>query len=252
MSLQHSFTGLNGRPGISTVAQTFENEFLWGNWYIQQHTGLLIDSSARDVGNTGNPEILRQGILLGKVESTQTLTVWNPNATDGSEYIFGVLNQTVSMRSLSGTQDRLNGFIVMSGGLQVDRIIIPGSVNVGIVGNPLEYQVRALLRPNFLLNDSYQYARPDDFITTIPSSASPMALTHLQSHKRFHSNANVTMTLPTPIRGVKFTFYNDGATTTVGSNSANIKVPGAAPATSLTVSDEVITLIGTGTQWLQV
>lgn len=254
--VQHAFTGLNGRPGISQVVETFENEFLWGHFPHQQFTGLLIDRNARDVGNTNSPEILRQGLLLGKVEATQTLMQWNPNATDGSEYIWGVLNQTVSMRALIGTQDRLNGYIVYAGGLLSDRIIIPGSTEPGIVGNALEYQVRALLRANFELNDSYQYSRPNGFISNVTAAQVAQAggtlpISLIDSGKEFHAAFDYTTVLPPiPVRGVTYQFFNNGSTTTIQSASTNILVPGTPLANTLATTDEVIELVGTGTAWL--
>ena len=254
----HTFTGRDGIPGINPVVDTFENEFLFGSYPVQQYTGLVISQDARDVGNTINPQILRQGLLLGKVEATQELKEWSPNASDGSEYIWGILNQTISLRSIAGqsggtnnTESRLTGYIVFAGGLLANRIIIPGSAETGIVGNPNEYLVRALLRENFFLNDSYQYARPNTFIQVLTAADGPVyTVTEVESGKEFHSTVPIVATLPaTPYRGLEYKFYNEGATTTVSSGSLNIRVPGAALDDNIAVTTPV-TICGTGTEWL--
>ena len=254
----HIFTGKDGIPGINPVVETFENEFLFGSYPIQQYSGLVISQEARDVGNTINPQVLRQGLLLGKVEETQELKEWTPNASDGSEYIWGILNQTISLRSIGGqsggtnnTESRLTGYIVISGGLLTQRIIIPGSPSPGILGNANEYLVRALLRENFILSDSYQYSRPNGFIQTLAASDGPVYTVSLNdSGKEFHSVVPINAVLPdTPSRGLTFGFYNEGSTTVVTSGSANIRVPGSGLANSLSV-DTPVTFCGTGTEWL--
>ena len=250
----HTFTGLNGRPGISQVVETFENEFLWGHYESQQFTGLLISQDARDMGNTDRTEILRQGLLLGLVESTQMLKEWDPTATDGSECVWGILNQTVSLRSLVGTQDRLNGYVVYSGGLLADRVIIPGNTQLGIKGDPLEFQVRAALRANFKLNDSYYKSRPNGFfqnLTAAELAAGVIQVGLEQSHRTFSAVNNGTMLLPaTPVSGVEYEFYAEGATLTITSGTPNIRVPGEALAAAYAVTDAVVTICGTGTEWL--
>lgn len=254
----HTFTGRDGIPGINPVVETFENEFLFGSYPIQQYSGLVISQDARDVGNTVNPQILRQGLLLGKVEATQELKEWSPNATDGSEYVWGILNQTISLRSIAGqsggtnnTESRLTGYIVIAGGLLANRVIIPGSTQPGIVGNPNEYLVRALLRENFIINDSYQYARPNGFIQVLTADDGPVyALTEIESGKEFHSSVLIAVTLPaTPSRGLEYQFYNEGDTTVVNSGSVNIRVPGS-PLTNTLEVESPVTLCGTGTEWL--
>ena len=254
----HIFTGRDGVPGINPVVDTFENEFLFGSYPIQQYSGLLISQDARDVGNTINPQILRQGLLLGKVEETQELKEWSPNASDGSEYIWGILNQTISLRSIGGqsggtnnTESRLTGYVVIAGGVLTQRLIIPGSPNTGILGNANEYLVRALLRENFILSDSYQYSRPQGFIQTLSAADGPVYTVSLNdSGKEFHSSVSIGVVLPpTPSRGLTYSFYNEGATTAVTSGSVNIRVPGDPLANSLAVTTPV-TLCGTGTEWL--
>ena len=254
----HTFTGRDGIPGINPVVETFENEFLFGSYPIQQYSGLVISQDARDVGNTINPQILRQGLLLGKVEATQELKEWSPNASDGSEYIWGILNQTISLRSISGrsggtnnTESRLTGYIVIAGGLLTQRLIIPGSPNTGIVGNANEYLVRALLRENFILSDSYQYSRPNGFIQTLSADDGPVYTVSLNdSGKEFHSVVPISAVLPdTPARGLTYGFYNEGSTTTVNSGTVNIRVPGSGLANTLAV-DTPVTICGTGTEWL--
>jgi len=254
MSLQMGYNGRNRVPGISTAVETFENEILWGTYESIQKTGLIIDAAARDVGNTGKTHILRAGLLMGLNESTGKLHPWTPTANDGTEYVWGVLLESINMfgSDASGV-DRLTGNMVCAGGLLADQLIIPGTTARGLSGNALEMLSRLRLRQNFRLNDSYQYGRPINVITvpTADEITDGITLTVNDSHKEFHSESAITITLPaTPYKGVEYTFFGNGDEITVASGSSNILVPGAALANSLAVDDIIRRVVGDGTQWV--
>lgn len=258
----HLFTGLNGVPGISPVIETFENEFLWGNRENFVYTGLVIGADARDVGNTNAPDILRAGLLLGQVTATRQLKEWTPGATDGSEYIWGVLNQTVSLRSISGNQvvngnaPRLNGFVVCSGGLLAHRLIIPGEVELGLLGKVNEQLARVHLRENFKLNDTYQrvYSVPTQVSLNAQAVAdngnNQFVATVMDSGKQYNATQSVQITLPAvPSAGLCYTFYA-AATINIVAGASNIRQPGEALVATLPVNGAIVKLVGTGTEWL--
>lgn len=253
MSFQQGYGGRNRVPGLSTVAQTFENEVLWGTYESIQKSGLVIDGSTRDTGNTGRTGVLRAGLPMGLNTASGKLHVWNPTANDGTEYIWGVLTESV-MAEHNGTDiDRMTGGIVVAGGLLANQLIVPGTTARGIVGNALEMLMRLRLRQNFNLNDSYQHGRPINVITvpTADEISGGVTLTVSNSHKEFHSESAITYTLPaTPYKGVEYTFFGNGDTITVASGSSNILTPGSALAGSLAVLDEINRVVGDGTQWV--
>lgn len=258
MTINHVYGGKNREPGITTTVETFENEFMFGSYPIQQMSGLRIDASARDVGNTGTTKVLRAGLLMGQNFTTKNLLPWNPDALDGTEYIWGILQESQSVRdALNDEAARLSGFIVIGGGVLSNRLIIPGQTDLGLSQNAaLEYVARAQLRANFILNDSYMHSRNSDpIIKTVPDAG--LVLDYEDSHSYFiYSGAeeNVTVTLPaTPYRGIIYKGAAPSGEFTFSSGSANIRVPGVALANSYqlsTANSRVVQIIGTGTEWL--
>jgi hypothetical protein len=257
MTIQSVYGGRDRVPGQSAAVETFENEFLFGTYPYQQISGLTIDGAARDAGNTGKTHILRAGLLLGQVTATKKLKEWSPTATDGTEYIWGILKESRTMLSQNTDTDRLTGLIVIAGGVLSKRLIIPGNVAMGIAGDTLEFQVRQQLRANFILNDTYQVSRPEMTIHTVSAAeqTAGITLTHDDSHRAYHNaGGTVTIALPTTaLRGVKYQFYAQTSTTdaiTVSSASANILVPGSAAANSLAVDGAIKEVEGDGTNWI--
>lgn len=253
MSNAMVYGGINRTPGVSAVTTNLENEFLWGNFEAQFVSGYLIDGSSTDSGNTGYTSILRSGLLLGKVHSTEKLKPWSPDAHDGSEYIWGVLGESVSLLMNNVATDRLMGKVYVSGGLLSSRIIVPGTTAFGISGNALEYLVRQQLQGRFVLNDSYQYARPDWQIHTTTNAEETAGITLLarDSHREYQADGAITITLPAnPYKGLAYRFTSLDGAITVSSGSSNIKVPGAAAANSLTVDDVAVELRGNGSVWV--
>lgn len=253
MSVEFTYGGRDRLPGYQAAIETQENEFLFGPYPAQYFTGLQVDGAARDVGNTGKTHILRAGLLMGLVTATNKLKEWSPTAQDGTEYVFGILKEARTMQMNGSDTDRLTGHMVLAGGLLANRLIVPGTTAKGISGNALEMLIRQQLRGRFIMNDTYMNARPEYFIHTVSAAEASdgITLTAAQSHREYHSTAAVAITLPTtPFKGVKYTFYGEGAIITVGSGSSNIKVPGVALAASLAVEDEIQEVIGDGSQWL--
>jgi hypothetical protein len=257
MTAQFTYGGRNRVPGITAAVETFENEFLWGPYEAQYISGLTIAGTARDTGNTGSTHILRAGLLLGQNFTTKKLQQWTPTATDGTEYIWGVLKESRTMLSQNSDTDRLTGLIVVGGGVLSNRLIVPGTTAPGISGNALEYLVRQQMRANFMLNDSYMFSRPEFMVRTVSAAeqTAGITLTVADSHTAFHNTGGtVTITLPaTAYKGVKYQFYAQVSTTdevTVASGSSNILVPGASAASSLSVDGAYKEVVGDGTNWV--
>ncbi len=265
MTNQFTYGGRDRVPGISAAVETFENEFLWGPYEAQYISGLVIDGSSRDTGNTGSTHILRAGLLLGQQRGQSDadddkLFPWDPTQTDGREYIWGVLKESRSMLSNNTNTDRLSGLIVVGGGVLSNRIIIPGTTNPGIVGNALEYLVRQQMRHNFMLDDSYMFSRPDFQIHTVTAAeqAAGITLTNADSHRAYHwddagGGDDVAITLPAnAYKGLAYKFVSTttGDAITITSGSTNIILPGAAAASTQACSGTIMIARGDGTNWI--
>jgi len=260
MTNQFTYGGRDRVPGISAAVETFENEFLWGPYEAQYISGLTIDGTTRDTGNTSYTHILRAGLMLGQQTASKKLFVWDPTAQDGTEYIWGILKESRSMLSMNVSTDRLTGLIVVGGGLLSNRLIIPGTTAPGIAGNALEYLVREQLRMRFMLNDSYMFARPDFQIHTVTAAeqTAGITLTLADSHRAYHwddagGGDDVVITLPaTPYKGLvyKFVSTTTGDVITITSGTANIRLPGAANATTLACSGSIHIVRGDGSLWI--
>ena len=254
MSTQFSYGGRDRVPGISASVETFENEFTWGPWPAQHLSGLVINGATRDTGNTGSTHILRAGLLLGLNNTTQELNVWDPTAVDGTEYIWGVLKESRSMLSNNTSTDRLSGPIVVAGGLISNRLIVPGTTALGLASSAsLEYLARQQLRSRFVLNDDFQFARPEWTIHTVSEAEgiAGITLTARNTNREYQSEEAVTITLPaTPYKGLRYRFFGNGEAITVASGSSNIKVPGASAANTLAVEDVIREVYGNGSQWV--
>jgi hypothetical protein len=195
---------------------------------------------------------------MGLDLSTNKLKVWNPDATDGSEYIFGILKESRSMLSNNTSTDRLTGAIVLSGGIRGSKLVVPGTTALGLSGNANEYLVRQQLRGRFMLDDDFQFARPERQLVTVTAGmrASGITLTHIDSH-HFYFNTGGTLAVSlgalAPYKGVEFDFFASVTTTdaiTVSSGSSNIKAAGSAATNSLVIDGACRRLVGNGSLWL--
>ena len=256
---QMPYYGKNRTPGQSTVVETQENEIRWRGVPFYGHTGCVIAGATVDSGNTGKTHILREGLLLGRNESTYELGVWDPTAIDGTEYIYGVLLEAVTMHTDGTDTDRFAGLIQDFGGVRAEQLIIPGNTDRGIAGDSLEFLVRQQMWNRFVFNDSHQFGRPEFAGHTVSASEQSGGITLVvgDSHRRYNnSGGTVTITLPaTPYAGVKYQFYAQTPTTdaiTISSGSANIVVPGALAAgvSSYTVDGAIVQFEGNGSDWI--
>lgn len=259
MSMQMVYGGRDRVPGISAAIETFENEFTWGRWENHEIGGMLIDGTTRDTGNTSYTHILRAGLLMGKVESTDKLKVWDPTATDGSEYIYGVLKESRSMLMNNTSTDRLTGAIVLSGGVRASRLIVPGTTNLGLAESAANnHLARAMMRSRFMFDDDFDKGRPENNIVNVSASqqSGGITLDYDDSHKYFfNTGGTVTIALGSLVayKGIEFTFFSNTATSatiTLTSGSSNIKVANSAATNSLSIDGTVRKIRGNGSLWL--
>lgn len=148
MSLGFSNDMFQRGPQIGSAIQTVENSFYFGphplNLFDQMVT---IDSSAADSGNAGATDILRPGLLLGRITSTGKLKQWSPTATDGSQFIHGILDNPATKVNANGSGvDRVRGNIMIRGQVNLSRLLIAGNASFGVIGDAYEGLVRLQLK----------------------------------------------------------------------------------------------------------
>ena len=146
MSDFFSFGGFQAAPGVNALKETMENAFYWADHPLLLKGGGTLVSTAADSGNSST-DVLRPGLLLGKIYSTGKFKEWNPTGTDGSQYIAAILdNPGAKMNdSLAAGRDRWRGSLILKGQVKPERLLIPGQASVGISGNAYEYLIRAQL-----------------------------------------------------------------------------------------------------------
>lgn len=258
MSANFVHGGRDRAPGITAEINTFENEFLWGDWYQHLISGLMIDGASRDTGNSGATHILRAGLLMGKVTSTNKLKPWDPTATTGEQRIFGILKESRSMLANNASTDRLTGPIICSGGVLSDKLIIAGTAGLGLASTAAyNYLARAQLRTNFKLSDEFHLNYPQYLIHDVTSAEQSGGITfsYADNFTEFqNTGGTLTFALASvaPYQGVEFRLRTETATTdaiTLTSGSSNIKVPGASATNSLSVDASLIRVYGNGSLW---
>ena len=156
MSIGYSYDAAYLAPGILGELDTVEAALYWGGDEKQvRKMGGLISGSSLDLANTPT-DVLRPGMLLGKITSSGKLIQWDPTATNGSEQIWGILGHDLKV-NLNGTgTDRFYGPIIVGGPIKTNAIFRsnatygnPGSFTT----DPYENVARLQMRGRFQLDD---------------------------------------------------------------------------------------------------
>lgn len=135
-------------PGIETVLETVQNQVWWGRHERQVFAPAVISGTARDAGNSV-VTTLRGGLLLGRITSSGLLKEWVPTATDGSQTVYGVLISPLNATDGAGADTNRYTYVMVNGDLMDDRVLVPTNAEEGLVGDALEFQVRAQAYPRF-------------------------------------------------------------------------------------------------------
>ena len=226
-------------PGV----QSLDSTLAWGGTFGRPEWNWLdgaarISGAARDAGHTNNTTVLRGGLLMGKITSSNMWKEWNPSGTDGSQWLRGVLMQAVDTQRYGSNQNRLVGRVAQFGAFKVAKLLIPGESTYGIVGKDLEFMVR---------NGCADRFRLDDFNVGEVRQCTITADTTLDYtyHDAIIDNVGaagaVNLTLPTPRRGFRLRFLQAaGQNIVLASSASNEFIPASGtPATSVTLSSTV-------------
>lgn len=259
----YNYAGYGIVPGIRDAVETYENQFWVGRRESAFYEDKFIDGSARDTGNTANTAILRPGLLMGEIAATGKLVQWAPSASDGSQFIFGILDSSLNMLRLNANQDRFTGMIFMSGVVQANKLIIPGNASLGIAGDANEWNVRTQLsNRNILVADPTNGFKAAPFGGWLGYKTKTADYTVLTSDNNIMfdnrgAGAGVNFTLPTtPYSYLRYGFYviADQAVTVTAAAGKLVAYNNAA-ATSVALSTALkkiggfIEIVGDGTSW---
>jgi hypothetical protein len=248
--------GFRGFPGYGAELETLVSQsgLAWGRPELLQYLPAKIAATSRDPGSD-NTKILRPHLLLGKVAGENSVfKPWDPDATDGTAKICGILLEALSIEYLGVDQEKFTGYVVFSGGIQPSALQIPSESSAGIAGKADEYLVRNSLAPYFQLSD--MPCSPTGGPITITDD---VTLLNEMSGSTFNvvGTAEVEVTLPTlPRKGVSFTFNNLANQNLVfTSGSSNVIANNATVATiAYQTTNEKLgasaMIYGTGSNWV--
>lgn len=142
-----------GFPGVGALTESAERIVWWGGdkaplIYAPDRPVL---SSAVDAGNTPTTT-LRPGLLLGLVTASKKLVQWDSAAVNGSQDIFGVLLEGVSMLNSAGIAEDKIIPVLAAGPVKASQLLIKGTA---LTSHADEQLARRLMSANgrFIFDD---------------------------------------------------------------------------------------------------
>lgn len=198
--------GMNGIPGVNAALSTSDSEIYWGGdesrITVLRMDGTVV-STAVDAGNTPTT-VLRKGLLLGKVTATGKLKEWDPDASDGSEDIYGVLDIELQMLDTSGSAVDQWCRVAVVGPIKASALRIQGSA---LVGHADEYLARRkLVAAGFRFDDDPQGFKAGSG-GRIAIKSTNYTVVAADNGTQFQAiTADATFTLPALKAGLEFEF----------------------------------------------
>ncbi len=236
--------------GTGSTAQSVETNILFG-----RETDVLRDqnswlaSTGTDAGNTPSTTI-RTGMLMGRITSSGDLVPWDATSTNGSQYVWGILNQDINLLDQSGVAAKNTGDIIRRAPLVSGSLLIKG---VALIGHNDEFLARKQLLLNGCLLDDDNPCRHTSLGTAMANvsiSAASHSPTAADNGTRFNYTqaGTVTVTLPALVSGLVFEFLQTVAQTmvvqsTAGTDVINLNSLGATSITFSTSGKEIGALV---------
>jgi hypothetical protein len=198
--------GQFGIPGQSAATTHTPRELFWGgddNKRLHVDVGAVISSTAVDAGNSPTTR-LRAGLIMGQLTSGGELVAWNPDATDGSENIYGINREEQKMTDAFGTAVDRWVPVTVRGQVRASQLLIEGTA---LVGDTDEFLARRLLHSQgFVLDDDPQGFKAG---VTVRQSvkATDYTVVAADNGTRFYAiTADATFTLPALKAGLEYDF----------------------------------------------
>ena len=237
--------GQFGQPGQTTIKTTDEAELLWGGSEGQIQVLRLSKNFSTTLADAGNSPttVVRRGLLCGVIAASLQAVQWDATASDGSQYVAGVLPvELVSVDRYGVAVNRVAPLFV-NAPLKASGLRIKGSALVGHVDEYLAR--RQLWNLGCRLDDDTQGVLAGAF-NRIQTKATNYTVTAADNGSIFHAiTANVNFTLPTIKAGLSYEFMRVDGFNLVLTGAANLLVGNNASATSVTFSTAA-NLIGAG------
>lgn len=199
------FAGQYGVPGSGAAVTSTHRQILFGRPQEREvlDTGALISSAARDDQNSPTT-VLRAGLLLGIITASGKWAEWDPDASDGTENIAGILAEEVVMTDILGTAVDRDAPVILSGPVKTDMLLAEGDALVGDVDEYLARRQLALMGFRFSDDPSKTKAgitpRYATKITNYTVVAGDNGTTF------FATTADATFTLPAIKAGLEYEF----------------------------------------------
>ncbi len=204
-----SYATYGQQPGLTEATTTSEVALVGGPTHLLWRGGVKLVAATVDAGNTPTTTI-RAGNILGKVTASGLYTLYNPDATDGSEVPSVVLESAISMIGGSGSVEIKDAQVLFGGVLQAANLI------TGQDGG-LDAKARRVLSRQFVFDDQLP-AQVNGYRTV--ETATNVSVTAAQSGTLFVATAAATFTLPTIANDLEYEFLMTA--------NANLAVTGAA------------------------
>lgn len=263
--MHQSYFGVDRLPGQQSLQSTFENEVTWSDFPHREFKGAIIDGSTVDAGNSGQTNILRAGLLLGRYTAGSDAgkyTAWDPDGANGIDQIVAVLRRSINMFDNTGTgQDRLTGVLVVGGGVLSSALIVPGNSTRGISGDDYEWIVRHQMANRFYLSDG-DFDLPINAYRKVVAKTGDYTVLEADNGTMFTTTGAtgaVEFTLPATAKlGLHYRFYNtvdQNLTVTAGTADTMVALNDTA-ADSVALSTAAhktgsgFDVIGDGSKWL--
>lgn len=206
-----------GAYGQSDLGSVEDQDLFWGiePAHSIYHIGYeTLASTTVDSGNPDGTNHLRSGLVLGQITASKLLTHWDPTATDGSEVPRYILMTPTNIAPYGTAASGQHPMRILSGGrLFSDKIIVPGSASRGITqSSAWQWVLANALSQRFILDRTLKFDRPGG----IQNVTANRTLTAAETGGHFENTGatgGVTVTLPTAVRGLEFSFFRSTAQT---------------------------------------
>lgn len=199
------FAGQFGVPGSGAAVTSTHRQILFGRPQEREvlDTGAYVSSTARDAGNTPTT-VLRAGLLMGVITASGKWAEWNPDASDGTEVLQGILAEEIVMTDILGTAVDRDAPVILSGPVKADMLLIEGTA---LVGDTDEYLARRqLANMGFRLSDDPAKTKAGITPRYSTKSASYTVVAADNGTTFLADTADATFTLPAIKPGLVFEF----------------------------------------------
>lgn len=184
-------------PGFSSAYETYENAFKWGRDNAALIVGILLDGTARDVGNTPST-VLRPGLVLGQIGASGNWRDFGDNNIDGSDEAGAVLISSFRMTDLDSNNVQRFVWALVGGPVRANKLL------------GLTEQARVQMSGRFFFDDrSYvQEGVPRQRTIAKTANYTVVAADNGTCFTTTGAVAPVNFTLPAPAKGLRYRFFN--------------------------------------------